>query len=350
MKKAMCIILATILLLIVQITYAEGVLPSLAETVGIAMPSLGEALQRYPDSEMENEDGSVSELFTNVSEADFNTFSVYLEQQGAELADYHVEGSVLIAEIRVKGASFSLIYNIRNGEAQVIYPVGTFDERMRLAKEEDILKSIKDCNVGNYVTFGVYPQTTEGNDNTPIEWLVLAREGNRILLISRYGLDVRLYNKMYKSSTWESCSLRKWLNNEFLSTAFSEKEKKVILLTDVDNSKVQGYSEYDTDGGNNTQDYIFLLSYHEAFDIYFLDDKARICAPTDYAVANGALTSKISQVDGRPAGWWWLRSPGDLQIRAADVLDSGFRCSHGVDFASIVVRPVLWLDLDSDIF
>ena len=114
--------------------FAAGLLPSLSETVGIAMPSLGEALQRYPDSETENEDGSVMELYTNVSESDFNTFSVYLEQQEAQLANYKAEKGVLIAEIRAKGASFSLQYDSKAGEAKVTYPSGAFDERMKSAK------------------------------------------------------------------------------------------------------------------------------------------------------------------------------------------------------------------------
>ena len=40
--------------------------------------------------------------------------------------------------------------------------------------------------VGNYVTFGHYPQTKNGNDSTPIEWAVLARDGSKALLLSRY--------------------------------------------------------------------------------------------------------------------------------------------------------------------
>ena len=62
-----------------HISFAEdGLLPSLTETVGIAMPSLGEAIERYPDAETESGDSSITELYTNVSESDFNVFSIYL--------------------------------------------------------------------------------------------------------------------------------------------------------------------------------------------------------------------------------------------------------------------------------
>ena len=56
--------------------------------------------------------------------------------------------------------------------------------------------------VGNIVTFGHYPQTSDGNDSTPIEWLVLARDGNKALLISRYALDSQKYNNSRVNMTW----------------------------------------------------------------------------------------------------------------------------------------------------
>ena len=106
--------------------------------------------------------------------------------------------------------------------------------------------------VGNYVTFGHYPQTSGGNDSTEIEWLVLARDGNKALLMSRYGLDAKPYNTEYTSITWEECTLRIWLNGTFLNKAFTAAEQKGILLTNVDNGSSQGYSKWSTSGGNNT--------------------------------------------------------------------------------------------------
>ncbi len=50
--------------------------------------------------------------------------------------------------------------------------------------------------VYNHVKFGTYQQNTSGEDSTPIEWLVLACDSNKALLISCYGLDVQ---PLYKS-------------------------------------------------------------------------------------------------------------------------------------------------------
>lgn len=211
-------------------------------------------------------------------------------------------------------------------------------------------------SVGNYVTFGHYPQTASCSDSTPIEWLVLARDGNRALLISRYGLDAQPYNTQYTSVTWEKCTLRTWLNGTLMDRAFTANEQSAILLTNVDNSNSHGYSGYSTSGGNNTQDRIFLLSYAEAnryLGVTYDDSnntRSRV-APTAYAIAQGAWKSSLSKTaDGDAAGWWWLRSPGLNQSSAGSVGDGGSLYSYNVRSGNGVVRPALWVNLDSGIF
>ncbi len=88
----------------------------------------------------------------------------------------------------------------------------------------------------NYIQFGSYPQAKDGVDKTPIEWLVLVHDNNRALLISRYGLDSQPYNTEITETTWEKCTLRKWLNETFLNAAFSKEEQAKILLSNIDNS------------------------------------------------------------------------------------------------------------------
>ena len=121
-------------------------------------------------------------------------------------------------------------------------------------------------NVGGYVTFGSYEQdNNEANGQEPIEWLVLDYDAaNNRALLSRYGLDVQPYNTEHTNVTWEECTLRTWLNGAFLNKAFVEQEQAGILLTNVDNSDSQGYNGWNTSGGNNSQDKLFLLSYAEA--------------------------------------------------------------------------------------
>ena len=129
-----------------------------------------------------------------------------------------------------------------------------------------------------------------------------------------------------------------------MDTAFTSEEQGAILKTEVDNSRAEGYSEYDTTGGNNTEDQVFLLSFKEASEDYFSSDEERICMPTDYAVQNGAYT------DGDTgACLWWLRSPGRDQSKAVLVGTEGWRYNHEV-YGYACVRPALWINLESGIF
>ncbi len=191
--------------------------------------------------------------------------------------------------------------------------------------------------VGSYVTLGSYPQTQDGDDNTPIEWLVLENDGETALLISRYALDCKPYNEKYESTTWETCTLRGWLNNKFFNKAFSTEEKQYILQSDVSADKNPKYS---TNPGNATKDNVFLLSIVEA-NKYFKSDDARKCAPTDYAIQQGAYTSDSYKVEGRKACGRWFRSPGYDSSRAAYVFLDGSIGNFGFDVSAsdCAVRP-----------
>ena len=208
--------------------------------------------------------------------------------------------------------------------------------------------------VGEIVKFGRYEQDDNlENGQESIEWIVLDVQDGKALLLSRYGLDAKPYNTELADVTWETCTLRTWLNGDFLNAAFAEKEQAAILLTDVDNSREQGSSEWDTDGGNDTEDKIFLLSNAEAnrhLGVIWGNNEntqARV-SPTAYAVRNGVRTdSNCKTAEGDAAGWWWLRSPGFIQNFAAFVSCDGslnFDCVH-YDYGC--VRPVLWVSLES---
>ena len=203
------------------------------------------------------------------------------------------------------------------------------------------------ATVGSTVFFGAYEQDNDtSNGKEDIEWLVLAKSGNKMLVISKYALDGQEYNTSYTSVTWETCSLRKWLNGTFINNAFSAEEQAMIPTVNVAADK---NPDYITDPGNATQDKVFLLSITEA-NQYFTSDEARKCAPTDYAIAQGAYTSDIYKAGGRGTCWWWLRSPCDTQYMAAFVnclgVVYGYSYSVGVDYGA--VRPALWIEFGKE--
>lgn len=235
--------------------------------------------------------------------------------------------------------------------------------------------------VGNYVTFGQYyakyhsKKSNRGSE--PIEWIVLEydAETNRAKLLSRYCLD-RHYFDRYDTSAfassvngeyqgWDQSEIRKWLNGEFMRTAFTQEEQDAIATTLVvtdDNdlareyAKAKNYSNYRVKGGEPCEDKLFLLSISEVLEMAGMSSisqvnqhgNAKLVAElSTYAAGQRFSSSKDDPV------FWWLRSPGATEKMACYVggpsgvfrLTEGYG-SHYVGNNDIGVRPALWLDLD----
>ncbi len=192
--------------------------------------------------------------------------------------------------------------------------------------------------VGKTIEFGNYPQDKDGTEK-PIEWIVMKKEGNQVLLLSKYVLDAKPYNEEFEDVTWETSDIRQWLNNEFYTTAFNKTEKAKIQTSLIKN---EDNSEYGTSGGNDTEDKVFLLSEKEA-ETLFSDEEERIAKATEYAEKSGVYVNK------EKAAWWWLRSPGYHGHHAAVVNKYGWVDRDGscVSIYSGGVRPALHLNLQS---
>ena len=190
-------------------------------------------------------------------------------------------------------------------------------------------------SVGDHFTFGNYPQGADGGVQ-PIEWHVLDVEDGKALVISEKLLDYAPYNEKDTDVTWEACSLREWMNNDFLNRAFTADEQaKIATVT----NRNPDNPEYGTKGGKTTRDRIFALSIDEAKK-YFSDDTDRIAYTTDYTHTKGYDYADCS--DG-----WWLRSSGSESSRAAFVFNHGECFSQGghVYSGTVAVRPAFWLNL-----
>lgn len=250
-----------------------------------------------------------------------------------------------------------ILPSIRYNKAVELYNAGQYEEAITafeaLNGYKDSAEKIKEikpkyhkelllkANVGSYVFFGSYEQDNNtSNGKEDVEWLVLAKEGDKALVISRYALDCQQYNTTLTNVTWETCSLRKWLNGTFINNAFSSDEQNMIQTTTVTADKNPSYS---TSPGNNTTDKVFLLSITEV-NKYFSSDSARQCQGTAYCYAQGAYKAANGNC------WWWLRSPGNLSYNAAYVDYDGFVTNYGnsVDVGIGAVRPALWIDLGAD--
>ena len=197
--------------------------------------------------------------------------------------------------------------------------------------------------IGDIITFGAYWQDRNAADGKkPIEWIVLdVNADGSLVLLSKYALDGKPYNTIDYAVTWKTCTLRKWLNGDFCNAAFSAEEQARMKYTNIVN---KAHPEYDTEGGKDTFERLWLLSINEVTDYfrkdqcyeYFTDNSSRICAPTAYAEAQG-----VYAYDGYC--WWWLRSPGCDSWCASYVNRVGIVNDYGYDVycGTSGVRPAM---------
>jgi len=222
----------------------------------------------------------------------------------------------------------------QNGRYDLAYPIWTSlegyrdsDERADGIFENYKAARLKNAEVGEYVLFGAFEQDNNAsNGPEDVEWLVLSKDDNGILVVSRYALDYMHYTTSEDAVSWEECSLHKWLNETFLNSAFGADEQ--LKIRDV------------ADVGK-----VFLLSTADAHR-YFDSDEARRCAPTAYAIAHGAITSSTYQVDGKDTCGWWLRNVYSSNWNAAVITIEGAVSTLDAYLWLIVygVRPAIWIN------
>ena len=192
------------------------------------------------------------------------------------------------------------------------------------------------------VLFGSYEQDGDAaNGKEPIEWLVLARDGDKALLLSKYALDhqsfMPFYEPVTEPFTWESCSLRQWLNSTFLNAAFSAEEQRRLLTTTVITAPG---GRKGSENPFTTEDRVFLLSDTEVY-AYFSSEAATVADYTAYALSEDPWAGNATA----PApAIWWLRTtdggnhPDSVYTRGG--VGEGARSYEGE-----YVRPAIWVDM-----
>ena len=184
------------------------------------------------------------------------------------------------------------------------------------------------AKVGDIITFGGH------------EWLVLDIEGGRALVVSKDILEAREYHDSYTEVTWSNCSLRAYLNGEFYNSFSATDKARIVEVTNANEDN----QWFGTNGGDDTQDKIFLLSITEVVK-YFGDSGQLANRPSDDVWIDDQYNqNRIATFNGE-ASWWWLRSPGVDGGTASRVEYGGYIILYGyfVDIAYGGVRPALWL-------
>ena len=183
---------------------------------------------------------------------------------------------------------------------------------------------------------GSWPQ----GSGEPIVWDVLAEEGNRKLLLSRKAVAKRPYHDADEPVSWETCSLRAWLNGDFYRAAFNDYEKQHILKIPVTADR---NTYCNTDAGNSTDDHVFLLSLPEVNSLLRRKLSAKRKCEADPADAPDADNDNKAADDTGCV--WWLRSPGSEKNEAACVNGDGQISNFGLPATTptIAVRPCIWV-------
>lgn len=191
--------------------------------------------------------------------------------------------------------------------------------------------------VGSSVSFGSYWQNGKNDTRKePIKWIVVSMDGNRILVISKNALDCQPYNIADRDVTWETCSLRNWLNSTFLNNAFSYEQRKLIQSVKID---IGFNSGNNSQSGITTVDKVFLLSAKEA-EMCFSSIAQRSCQGSSYCIENMVEMSGVGKC------LWWLRSPGYYTNFASYVDDVGVVSKSGRRVNdNLTVRPAMWINL-----
>lgn len=302
---------------------AEGSIESLRKAVGVLRTVRGARDVEEP----------LADCIRRVEEAD----EAAAVKRREELIAEHEAAVAAIREARRKKRG----RNILIGAAAAVVVLAATMAVLRVTAYRHTFSWMRKAQVGDVVYLGSWEQDgRSGNGGEDIAWIVLEREGDRLYLVSKITCVSKFYNDGGGSATWETSTLRQWLNGEFYDTAFSEKEKALIQETDVpaEQEKTSRIEQ-----GNDTRDKVFLLSKGEA-ERYFTEDTERKCRTSRAAEGSEILTSDLYC-------WWWTRTVGQHDGNAFCVHPRGNVIPGGtaLDLPYVGVRPAMWIDLgDSD--
>ena len=186
------------------------------------------------------------------------------------------------------------------------------------------------------VFFGRFPRSADG-DPEPVEWIILKKEGDRMLLLSNEILASKAFHFKNEAVTWETCSLRKWLNEKFYDQAFSHDEKEDIITSSVKAERNPRYLK--TPAGKDTNDKLFLLSLRE-LEKYKAGGRRYKAGYNRYSAA---VRMFWDETDNTYYGDWWLRTPGSSPNRVMNVELEPTKYGQIVDELRCGVRPAMWV-------
>jgi len=204
------------------------------------------------------------------------------------------------------------------------------DIKALLFRKVDIVDKILDGSVRDLLFCGY-------------KWRVLEKQDDKALLITENIIDQLPCHTKNEEFTWALCYLREYLNGEFYNSFGSNRHK--ILQTHISTPSNLWYG---TNGGENTEDNIFLLSTEEVL-LYFGNSRFDKKRGMVFSDENDHRRRATNSVDKDKPIKWWLRSPGRKAKETAIVDEFGWIHECSSNDPDIGVRPALWINLKKSI-
>ncbi len=276
-------------------------------------------------------------------------------------------------------------------EAKFVYtPSSSGNYQIEVTMKNELTETTmvsEEVPVADKLYMGIYEQDADASTQDPLEWIILTANEEKALVLTKYIIKMDSYfnpawikfkycnwngslittfrgsNNWYPSADYMSFKkidgvvmvpkrdgtyisnddltrlyhCRPWLNGTFRNTVFSDEERERILLTRNTNPDNPNFSSID--GGPDTYDYVFFLSYDEVLT-YMPDPNSRKTASTPVAASQLAKGKSV---------YWWLRTRGGSNVNAAAVYASGVyngNVHYGgsdVGHSDVGYRPAMWI-------
>lgn len=252
------------------------------------------------------------------------------------LADYGIDESILYAKAvaMIKFVSRNNSCVISDAFRKEVYSDGSGGFYLDFLSDGPTIETNHAVDQLSIIQFGNYPYYEDARKK-PIEWIVLKRDEEKILLLSRYGIDQKRYHDMRESTSWEKSDLRKWLNTCFIEQAFDVDEKHRILPSRTDSTTNLFYG---TENIESCIDRVFILSVEEIKE-YLPNKEMALCQSTPYSKEKGVFTNY--------GGLWWTRTPGEMPSLQSFVNVVGEVSYAGCYYQrnEVAVRPAIWISV-----
>lgn len=180
----------------------------------------------------------------------------------------------------------------------------------------------------------------------PIKWRILEEKDGVALLLSEDIIDAEFFGG---DNCYAGSMLSNWLNRHVYGVAFTDDERALILPTLLDNSAASTAFEENPDACYDDEEYVFLLSYKEAFKSYGLTDGDRKKKYTDFTFSRSGsgFCGEWVLRSPYPDKWHWTVSAVDENGKetTADLQEWYYGGSSGSDGACTGIAPAIRIKL-----